>query len=262
MSNNQLLQDLGGALLSGSVKVVDLSATLGPDTPLLKLPPEIGVNTPDIEIHQISRYDDRGPFWSWNWLKLGEHSGTHFDAPQHWVSGKDFTDGTTDTIPVQKLVGPLCVIDCSKETAEDPDFLLTEEHVKAWEAEHGEIPEGAWVVMRTDWYKRNHSEELFLNVDENGPHSPGPTADCIRYLLSKGIMGWGNEGIGTDAGCAATMELPFPAHFLLHEANRYGLASLANLDQLPPTGAVIIVPPLKIKNGTGSPTRVFALAPA
>jgi len=262
VSAQQTLQDLGAGLLNGSVKVVDLAAPLGPDTPLLKLPPEIGVNTPEIEIHNISNYDDNGPFWSWNWLKLGEHSGTHFDAPRHWASGKDYKDGTTDTIPVQNLVGPLCVIDCSKEVAEDPDFLLTEAGVKAWEAEHGEIKEGSWVVMRSDWYKRNNDKDAFLNVDENGPHSPGPDADCIRYLLSKGIMGWGNEGIGTDAGSAGGMEPPFPAHYLLHEANRYGLASLCNLDQVPATGAIIVVPPLKIVNGTGSPTRVMALVPA
>ena len=81
-------------------KVVDLSAPLGPDTPLIKLPPEIGKNTPKIEVHTISNYDKNGPYWSWNWLKLGEHSGTHFDAPVHWITGKDYPNDTTDTIPV------------------------------------------------------------------------------------------------------------------------------------------------------------------
>ena len=81
--------------------MVDLSAVLGPDTPLIKLPPELAVDTPKIEIHAISAYDKNGPFWAWNWLKLGEHSGTHFDAPQHWITGKDYPDGATDTIPVR-----------------------------------------------------------------------------------------------------------------------------------------------------------------
>ena len=105
---------------SGAIKVVDLSAPLGPDTPLIKLPPELAVDTPKVEIHNISRYDKNGPWWAWNWLKLGEHSGTHFDAPQHWISGKDYPDGATDTIPAQNFVGPVNVIDCSAEAAADP----------------------------------------------------------------------------------------------------------------------------------------------
>lgn len=262
MTTTETLAALATAISASEIKVVDLSCTLGPDTPLLKLPPEMGTDTPQIEIHSISNYNDTGPFWSWNWLKLGEHSGTHFDAPHHWITGRDHADGSTDTLSTQKLVAPACVIDCSAETEADNDHLLTVDGVKAWEAEHGDIPAGSWVLMRTDWYKRNHSEDLFLNADENGPHSPGPTADCIRYLVEKDVVGWGAETIGTDAGLAAGMDPPFPAHNLMHEANKFGLASLCNLDQLPPTGAVIVVPPLKILNGTGSPVRVLALVSA
>ncbi|MEM6463585.1 MAG: cyclase family protein [Pseudomonadota bacterium] len=261
MSAETVLDQLGTMLLSGGVEVVDCSGVLGPGTPLLQLPEGFGENTPKIEVHKISEYDDNGPFWAWNWLKLGEHSGTHFDAPHHWITGKDFDDGFTDTLPVQRLVAPVNVIDCSQAVAEDPDFLLTADGVKAWEAEHGEIGEGEWVVLRSDWDSRAHDEALFLNADENGPHSPGPTVDCIEYLLSKGIVGWGNQCIGTDAGQAAGMEPPFPAHNLLHKANCYGLASLANLDKLPPKGAIMIAAPLKIENGTGSPIRALALAP-
>ena len=256
-----VLDGLTEALMSGAVEVVDLAGTLGPNTPLLKLPPELAVDTPAIEIHKISEYDDKGPFWAWNWLKLGEHSGTHFDAPVHWITGKDHENATTDRIPVKNFVAPVCVIDCSTEVEKDADFLLTEDGVRAWEAEHGEVPSGSWVVMRTDWHRRSHSEAEFLNMDENGPHSPGPSVDGIRYLISKGIIGWGAETIGTDAGSAGGMDPPFPAHNLLHANNRYGLASLANLDRLPPKGAVLIAAPLKIEAGTGSPVRALALVP-
>lgn len=261
MSSANVLEQLGAMLLSGGVEVVDCSGVLGPDTPLLKLPEGFGDNTPKIEIHTISEYDDKGPFWAWNWLKLGEHSGTHFDAPHHWVTGKDFEDGYTDTLPVQRLVAPVNVIDCSQQTADNPDFLLTADAVKAWEAEHGEIGKGEWVVMRSDWDQRAHDEALFLNADQNGPHSPGPTVDCVEYLLSKEIVGWGNQCIGTDAGQAAGMEPPFPAHNLLHKSNCYGLASLANLDKLPAKGAILIAAPLKFEKGTGSPIRALALVP-
>ena len=96
MNSNKTLADLTSALLSGSVRVVDLSAPLGPDTPVIYLPPNIGKNTPPVKVHSISKYDADGPVWAWNWLELGEHTGTHFDAPRHWISGKDYPDGTTD----------------------------------------------------------------------------------------------------------------------------------------------------------------------
>jgi kynurenine formamidase len=253
------LQEVAEGLLSGRIEVVDLSGPLGPDTPLLKLPPDLAVDTPKIEIHKISEYDNNGPFWAWNWLKLGEHSGTHFDAPHHWITGKDYSDGYTDTLPIEKVVAPANVIDCSAEAKADPDFLLTADGVKAWESKHGDIEPGSWVLMRTDWDGRNHSEAEFLNMDENGPHSPGPTVDCIEYVIDRGAIGWGTQCIGTDAGSAGGMEPPFPAHYLLHKANRYGLASLANLDKLPPKGAILVAAPLKIVNGTGSPVRALAL---
>jgi isatin hydrolase len=115
--------------------------------------------------------------------------------------------------------------------------------------------------MRTDWYKRNHSEKEFLNANETGPHTPGPTAEAIEYLISKDIAGWGSETIGTDAGKAGGLTPPFPAHNLMHKANKYGLASLCHLDKLPSKGAILIVAPLKIEHGTGSPIRALALVP-
>lgn len=261
MNAEALIRTLWDHMQSGAMEIVDLSGPLGPDTPLIKLPPEIGANTPRIEIHEISRFDDRGRHSAWNWLKIGEHSGTHFDAPQHWISGRHHADGATDTIPVSAFVAPANVIDCSAEAAENPDFLLTADRVRQWEAEHGKIGRGEWVLMRTDWYKRNGSEETFLNADERGLHSPGPDAACIRYVVETGAIGWGTETIGTDAGQAHVLDPPFPAHFLMHRANRYGLASLNRLDALPPKGALLVAAPLKIVGGTGSPIRALALKP-
>lgn len=261
MSSQDLLAQLGAMLSTGGIKVVDCSGRLGPSTPILQLPEDFAKNTPKVEIHKISEYDEDGPFFAWNWLVLGEHSGTHFDAPHHWITGKDYPDGYTDTLDVNRLIAPVNVIDCSKETAENEDFLLTADGVKAWEAEHGEIGAGEWVVMRTDWDKRAENEEKFLNANETGPHSPGPTPDCVEYLLSKKIVGWGSQCIGTDAGQAGGMDPPYPAHNLLHKENCFGLASLANLDQLPAKGAILIAAPLKIERGTGSPIRALALVP-
>lgn len=261
MTAQSVLEGLGGLLATGGVEVVDCTGVLGPNTPVLKLPEDFAKNTPKVEIHKISEYDEDGPFFAWNWMVLGEHTGTHFDAPHHWITGKDHSDGFTDTLDVQRLVAPANVIDCSAQSQDNPDFLLTADMVQAWEAEHGAIKAGEWVVMRTDWDKRAHDEDLFLNADETGPHSPGPTPDCIEYLLSKGIVGWGSQCIGTDAGQAGGMEPPYPAHNLLHRDNCFGLASLANLDKLPAKGAILMAAPLKIERGTGSPIRALALVP-
>ena len=256
-----VLNALVQALATGAVRVVDLTQPLGPATPVIRLPPMFAPS-PGVTIQEISCYDQRGPAWYWNTVSFGEHTGTHFDAPIHWITGKEYTDGATDTIPAKNFVAPLNVIDCSKEAAQDDDFLLTVDHIKAWEDEHGAIGKGEWVVMRTDWYKRNDSEAKFLNANETGPHTPGPTAEAIEYLIGKGVIGWGSETIGTDAGKAGGMNPPFPAHNLMHKNNRYGLASLCNLDKLPPTGALLITPPLKIMRGSGSPVRVLALVSA
>jgi kynurenine formamidase len=194
-------------------------------------------------------------------LTLGEHTGTHFDAPVHWVTGKDLPKNTTETIPVQRLVGPACVLDASKESAADPDFLLTPPWIERWESKHGRIPAGSWVLLRTDWSKRTGAS--FLNLDDKGPHTPGFRKDASE-LLAKGrdVLGVGVETIGTDAGQAGGFDPPFPNHSIMHGNGRFGLASLCNLDQLPATGAVVIAAPLKIVQGSGSPLRVVALAPA
>jgi len=260
MSSEQLLTDLVTAMASGSVKVVDLTQPLEPKTPVLQLPPEY-VQNPPFEIHTLSEYDERGPAWYWNWFKCGEHTGTHFDAPVHFVTGKDFENNATDTIPVQKFIGPACVLDAVAEVEKDPDFLITIEFVEKWEQQHGRIPAGAWVLFRSGWSKRLDPEE-FLNCHEDGAHTPGWHPDVIPFLAEqRDVLGAGVETVGTDAGQAFAFEPAFPCHVLMHGANKFGLASLANLDQLPPTGSIVIAPPLKIVRGSGSPLRVLALVP-
>jgi kynurenine formamidase len=253
-----VLKKLAKALSKNEIEIVDLTQTLHPGTPVIQLPPNFAPSAP-FSMSEISRYDDRGPAWYWNNLAMGEHTGTHFDAPIHWISGKDLKDGATDTVRPQRFMAPACVIDCSKDAAKDEKFLLTPKHILAWEKEHGTIPKGAWVLMRTDWSKRTDPAK-FLNMKEDGPHVPGPHADAVRLLAEeRDVNGWGVEAVGTDAGQAFAFEPPFPAHALMHGSNKFGLASLCNLDRLPPTGAMIIAAPLKIQNGSGSPLRVIAL---
>jgi kynurenine formamidase len=247
-----LLEDLVTGLADGAVRVVDLTQPLSERTPVLRLPEPLA-NTPGLSRRPLSRYDERGPAWAWDALEIGEHVGTHLDAPVHWITGRDGED--VASVPAARLVGPAVVIDHSERAASDPDHLLTVDHVKTFEAEHGAIPPGAWLLFRTGWDARAQDEEAFLNEG----HTPGPDAECARWLAEEcPIAGFGVETVGTDAGAAAGFDPPFPVHHFLLGAGKYGLTQLANLAQLPPTGALIVVAPLKLVDGTGSPSRVFA----
>jgi kynurenine formamidase len=256
-----LLSRFMQALVTGAIRVVDLSQPLDPSTPVIQLPPDFGPSWP-FRLEEISHYDSRGPAWYWNNFSCGEHTGTHFDAPVHWVTGKDYPKNATDSIAVEKLLAPACVIDVSREAAADNDFLLTPAHVEAWEKKNGRVEAGSWVLMRTDWSKRP-SPAAFLNMTDTGAHVPGPHPELVPFLArERNVIGWGSEGVGTDAGQAFRFDPPFPCHSIMHGSNKFGLASLTNLDQLPPKGAILITPPLKIVNGSGSPCRVLALVTA
>jgi kynurenine formamidase len=251
-----VLTELVSALSDGSVQVVDLTAPLANETPILELPPEFG-QTARFELEEISRYDDRGPAWYWNNFRTGEHTGTHFDAPNHWVTGKDRAD--IGSVPVRAFVAPTVVLDVADRVAEDPNFLIEVEHVRAFEEEHGPLPEGGWLLCRTGWSARTTQQDM-INNTETGPTSPGLSADCARWVAEESVLqGIGVETVGTDAGAAHSFDPAFPCHSFLMGNDKYGLAQLQNLDQLPPTGAVILASPLKIVGGSGSPVRVLAL---
>ena len=251
------LANLANALASGAVRVIDLTHTLDPDFPVMILPPEFG-QCARFRMEEVSAYDERGPAWKWHNLSMSEHTGTHFDAPSHWISGRDIPNGSVDEIDVQNFIGPVCVIDCSEGAKSNEDFELTVSIIQDWEDEHGQIPKDAWVLMRTDWSHKRGAE--YLNMREDGAHSPGPTPEAIQFLIDqRDIRGFGTETVGTDAGQGSHYSPPYPAHFYLHGAGKFGLQCLNSLDQLPPVGAILMAAPLKVKNGTGSPLRVLAL---
>ena len=251
------LAPLLDALASGRVRVVDLTQPLSERTPILQLPPPF-VNTPGWKTHELSRYDERGPAWYWNWFEGGEHVGTHLDAPNHWITGRDGED--VASLPVERLIGPAVVIDKSAEAGRDPDFLLRIEDVRSFEAENGALPPGSWLLYRTGWDARAEDAAAFLNANETGPHTPGIEPECARWLAEESpIVGIGVETVGTDAGAAHSFEPAFPCHNFMLGAGKYGLTQLANLAQLPPAGALLVVLPLKLVGGSGSPCRAVAL---
>lgn len=261
MGSNDTLARLGADLLAGKIRIVDLAQTLSSDFPALQLPPQFG-QVWAFKQENICRYDEKGPGWYWNNFSCGEHTGTHFDAPAHWVTGKDHPNNTVDTLDPRGFVAPAVVVDCSAEVAANPDWLLTVAHLDRWETAHGRIPEKAWLLFRTDWSKRP-MPDAFVNMRDDGPHTPGPEQATVEWLIrERNVLGFGVETINTDAGQSFGWPTPYPCHHLMHGAGRYGLQCLTNLDQLPATGAMIVAAPLKIKNGSGSPLRVLALIPA
>jgi kynurenine formamidase len=248
-----LLEQLAASLDDGAIAVVDLTAPLSEATPVIRLPDGHGQAWP-FQRERISRFDERGRQAYWNNLRMSEHTGTHFDAPAHWVSGRDLDD--VGRVPARRLVAPAAVLDCSREAAADPDFLLEREHVDAWEDEHGPLPDGGWLLYRTGWDARLVDSEAFLN----GGHTPGVAPACARYLAEETrLIGIGVETVGTDAGLAATLDPPFPCHWYFQGANKYGLTQLQRLAELPPRGALVVAGPLPIVDGSGSPARVLAL---
>jgi len=259
MTPQEPVASLVQALVSGTVEIVDLTQPLDERTPVIQLPAQFA-QTPGVKRHEISNYDERGPAWAWYWLEIGEHTGTHFDAPIHWISGRDGID--VSQVPPLHLIAPAVVIDRSAESAENPDYLLTVDDVRAFEADHGPLPEGGWLLLHTGWDVRAQDTEAFLNARDGNPHSPGPDVECARWIAEESpLVGVGVETVGIDAGGAAEFDPPFPAHYYLMGAGKYGVTQLANLGSLPPTGTLLFVAPLKLTGGTGSPVRALALVP-
>jgi len=251
----QLVEELN----RGSLQIVDLTQPLSADTPILPLPSQFQ-NTPRFRIWELSRYDERGPAWYWNAFETGEHTGTHFDAPIHWISGKDLPNNSVDRILPRQFIGPVCVLDISEPASRNPDHLVLPDDILKWETQYGRISPGSWVLLRTGWSQRKNLD--YINQKQDGPHTPGFSKETSELLAKdRDVLGVGVETVGTDAGQAAKFDPPFPNHYIMHGSGKFGLAGLTNLDQLPATGAILIAAPLKIVNGSGSPVRAVAIVP-
>lgn len=162
-------------------------------------------------------------------------------------------------MPVTRLIAPAAVLDFSAQVAANPDYLIEIDDIRAWESDHGPLPDGGWLLVRTGWDART-SQQAAINADDSGPHSPGLSAECARWVAEESaVIGMGVETVGTDAGAAHSFNPAFPCHSALMGSNKYGLTQLQNLAQLPPIGAVLIAGPLPIVTGSGSPARVLAL---
>jgi kynurenine formamidase len=183
-----------------------------------------------------------------------EHYGTHLDAPAHFPPGKLFLD----QIPVSHFFGPAVVIDVRDAVAKNPDYRLTPARIEQWEREHGRIPPGAIVLLRTGWAARWPDQARYRNEDAHGVmHFPGYSVEAARLLIERKVSGLGIDTLSIDYGPSKSFEV----HRLALPAGLYHLENLANLDQLPPAGAFLVVAPIKLEGGSGGPVRVFAILP-
>ena len=184
--------------------------------------------------------------------------GTHVDPPAHFVKGLR----TVDQIDPKEMLLPLVLIDVHEEVAKNPDYTLALERVRKWESDHGQIPAGAFVTMRTDWSKRWPDAARMKNKDAQGvAHYPGWSLPALKYLYEeRKITASGHETTDTDPGVATTKD-DYSLETYILSTNHYQIELLTNLDQVPEFGAIVVVSFPKPKGGSGFPARVFAILP-
>jgi len=198
-----------------------------------------------------------GYYYSAYQFCLAEHGGTHMDAPVHFAEGK----WSIDEVPLERTIGPAVVVDVSQRALQNPDYLISIEDVQKWERTHGKIPDGAILLLRTGYGKFWPDRAKYMGTNERGPeavaklHFPGISPQLAEWLVnSRSINAIGLDTPSLDYGQSKL----FRAHQILNGANIPGFENLANLEQLPATGAYVIALPMKIKGGSGGPLRIVA----
>ena len=181
-----------------------------------------------------------------------EHYGTHLDAPAHFPPGK----ATVEQIPTKQLFGPAVVIDVRAEGEKNADYQVPEARVEGWEKQHGRIPAGAIVLLRTGWSARWPDAQRYRGLDAQGKmHFPGLSAEAAKLLIARKVSGLGCDTMSVDPGNSED----FAVHHLALGAGLYHLENLSDLSEVPESGAFLIVAPIKLEGGSGGAVRVFAL---
>lgn len=183
--------------------------------------------------------------------------GTHIDAPGHFAEGKRLVDA----IGADELILPLYVLHLEDEVAANPDYEVTVEAITQFEAEHGEIPAGSFVAFSSGWHTRWDDPAAFRNLDDDGvQHTPGWSLDALKFLVEqRRVAAVGHETLDTDAGVTAAREGFLYGELYILEQDIYQVEVMTNLDQVPATGAVIVVGPANIVGAPSITSRVYAL---
>jgi len=231
-------------LAKGFRDVYDLTHTFSPKLPVFPA-------FKPVQIRERFRIARDGFFA--NEITFDEHTGTHLDAPLHFIAN----GGSADRIPIDRFLAPLAVVSIEARAAKDADATVTVDDLLAWEKRHGRLPAGAFVAMHSGWDARIGNADRFLNRDAKGTmHAPGFSEDAARFLAEqRDIVGAGVDTLSLDAASAQK----FVAHLALLGAGKYGVELLANLAMVPASGATIIVGGPKHEGASGGPVRVFAV---
>lgn len=226
--------------------VVHLSHPIRPGIPLWP-------GDPPVELETVARWSEDGFFLQR--VCLGEHTGTHLNAPSHFFPRA----AAVDRLNPECLVVPAVVIDGRQAAEENPDYTLQPHDILRWEARHGSIPRGTLVVLWTGWQERWHNPEAFFNRDDQGKmHFPGFAASSVEFLIEqRQVAGFGTDTHGIDPGSDET----FASNRLALAKGKLVLENLTNLHRLPPMGATLVIGVLPLQGGSGSPASVLAFVP-
>jgi len=186
-------------------------------------------------------------------ISLPEHFGTHLDAPAHFAHGL----WTVDQIPPERFVASLVVLNATAGAKANPDYQVSVEDIARWEQANGQIPSDAVVIANTGWGSRWDSVKDYRNADDKGVmHFPGYSLEAAKFLVeARNVIGLGIDTLSIDYGPSKD----FPVHHYTLSHSLYHLENVANLDRTPAAGATIVVAPMKLEGGSGSPVRIFAL---
>ena len=227
-------------------RVVDLSHSIHPDMP--RWPAD-----PPVDFQAVAQISSEGYFR--RRVSLGEHTGTHINAPNSFHAH----GASIDEYPADSLVVPVAVVDVAENVGADADYAMTVDDLERWEREHGTVPAGSVVLLHTGWHSRWDSAEEYLGTGPDGSlHFPGFSAEAVRRLLiERNVGGFGIDSPGIEPGIDAS----FTVNRLALEQPRIVLENLCNLDRLPATGVTLVIGILRLRGGTGSPASVLAFVP-
>jgi kynurenine formamidase len=231
-------------IASGRTRVIDLSYAISE-----RLVPWPG-DEKWFEANVNASHERNGYFSRSFWML--EHYGTHLDAPAHFAPGQ----ATVEQIPVKHLFGPAVLFDVQGQRKSDADFQLPAEAIEEWEQRHGRVPQGAIALLRTGWAARWPDAGRYRNQDAQGRmHFPGFSAEAARLLIERKVSGLGCDTMSVEVGASSDFSL----HRLTLGAGLYHLENLADLSEVPESGAQLVVAPIKLEGGSGGAVRVFAI---
>ncbi len=204
------------------------------------------------KMERLVDYDSGG--YQLHKFSMGENTGTHIDAPSHFIKGNQ----SIDKIPLNKLVVPIVLINIQKQSRANSDYQLKVSDIKDWETKNGEIPCGSLVVLNTGWHKKFNNPEQYINMDKDKVmHFPGYSPDAAKLLLKRNVAGIGIDTLSLDFGKSTN----FATHVLMLKANKFQIENMANLDALPGKGATAVIGVLPVKGGSQAQARIFAFLP-